>query len=34
MRTFGKDRYGRTLADVILPDGDNLKQQLVKVGMC
>lgn len=34
MRTFGKDRYDRTLADVVLPDGDNLKQQLVKVGMC
>lgn len=34
MRTFGKDRYDLTLADVVLPDGDNLKQQLVKVGMC
>ncbi len=34
LRTFGKDRYGRTIADVILPDGDNLNQILVKEGMC
>lgn len=34
LRTFGKDRYGRTIADVILPDGGNLNQILVKEGMC
>jgi len=34
LRTFGKDRYGRTIADVILPDGANLNQILVKEGMC
>lgn len=34
LQTFGKDRYGRTVADVILPDGNNLNQQLVKEGMC
>lgn len=34
LRTFGKDRYGRTIADVILLDGDNLNQILVKEGMC
>lgn len=34
LQTFGKDRYGRTIADVILPDGDNLNQILVKEGMC
>lgn len=34
LRTFGKDRYGRTIAEVILPNGDNLNQILVKEGMC
>ena len=34
LQTFGKDRYGRTIADVILPDGDNLNQILVKEGTC
>jgi endonuclease YncB( thermonuclease family) len=34
LRTFGKDRYGRIIADVILPDGNNLNQLLVKEGMC
>lgn len=28
----GKDRYGRTLADVILPDGRSLNQELVRSG--
>jgi micrococcal nuclease len=27
-----KDRYGRTVADVILPDGRNLNHELVKAG--
>ena len=28
----GKDRYGRTLADVLLPDGRNLNQELISAG--
>jgi endonuclease YncB( thermonuclease family) len=28
-----KDRYGRTVADVILPDGRNLNQELVRRGV-
>src|SRR2546426_7301545 len=31
--THGRDRYGRTVADVILPDGGNTNQALVKVGL-
>jgi endonuclease YncB( thermonuclease family) len=31
--THGRDRYGRTVADVILPDGANINQALVKVGL-
>jgi len=27
------DRYGRTVADVILPDGTNLNRELVKAGL-
>ncbi|MBX9657234.1 MAG: thermonuclease family protein [Nitrospiraceae bacterium] len=34
LRTFGKDRYRRTIADVLLPDGTNLNHPLVKEGMC
>jgi endonuclease YncB( thermonuclease family) len=30
LRTFGKDKYGRTLADVILPDGTNANHMLLK----
>ena len=29
----GTDKYGRTLGDVILPDGANLNQELVRVGL-
>lgn len=29
----GHDRYGRTLADVILPDGQNLNHELLKAGL-
>src|SRR3989442_66707 len=29
----GRDRYGRTVAEVILPDGGNVNQALVKVGL-
>ena len=34
LQTHGHDKYGRTLADVILPDGMNLNQELVKQGWC
>lgn len=32
IKPIGQDRYGRTLADVILPDGRNLNQELVRQG--
>lgn len=32
VKATGKDRYGRTIADVILPDGRNLNRELVKAG--
>ena len=31
LQTYGKDKYGRTLADVLLPDGTNVNQSLVLV---
>jgi endonuclease YncB( thermonuclease family) len=31
-QTFGKDKYGRTIGEVILEDGRNLNQELVKEG--
>lgn len=34
LHTFEKDRYGRTIADVVLPDGLNVNQELVKQGWC
>ena len=34
LQTFGKDKYGRTIADVLLPDGTNVNQELVKQGWC
>jgi Staphylococcal nuclease homologue len=34
LQTYGKDKYGRTLADVLLPDWMNLNQELVKQGWC
>lgn len=34
LHTFGKDKYGRTLADVLLSDGRNANQELVKEGWC
>lgn len=30
----GKDRYSRTLATIVLPDGKNLNQELVRAGWC
>jgi endonuclease YncB( thermonuclease family) len=29
LKTFGKDKYGRTIADVLLPDGSNVNHALV-----
>ena len=29
-----RDRYGRTIADVQLPNGTNVNQELVKQGWC
>ena len=34
IQTHGLDKYKRTLGDVILPDGMNLNQELVKEGWC
>ena len=34
VQTHGYDKYKRTLGDVILPDGINLNQELVKDGWC
>ena len=34
LQTFGKDKYGRTIADVPLPDGINVNHELVKEGWC
>ena len=34
LQTYGKDKYERTLADVLLPDGINVNHALVKEGWC
>ena len=34
IQTHGHDKYTRTIGDVILPDGMNLNQELVKQGWC
>jgi hypothetical protein len=34
LHTHGPDKYGRTLADVRLPDGTNVNHTLVKDGWC
>ena len=34
LQTHGHDKYGRTLADVLLPDGLNVNHELVKAGWC
>ena len=34
LKTYGKDKYGRTLVDVLLPDGINVNHELVKEGWC
>ena len=33
-QTHGQDKYGRTLADVRLPDGTHVNHTLVKNGWC
>ena len=34
LQTYGKDKYGRTIADVLLPDGTSVNHTLVKDGWC
>lgn len=34
VKVYDVDKYGRTIGDVILPDGRNLNQELVRAGMC
>lgn len=34
VQTHGHDKYKRTIGEVILPDGMNLNQELVKQGLC
>ena len=34
LQTHGHDKYKRTIADVILPDGTNVNHTLVKDGWC
>lgn len=34
LHTFGKDKYGRMIGDVLLLDGTNVNQELVKEGWC
>ena len=34
LQTFGKDKYGRTIADVLLSDGTNVNHTLVEEGWC
>lgn len=34
VHTHGKDKYGRTIGDVLLPDGKNVNRELIKQGWC
>jgi len=34
LQADGKDMYGRTIADVLLPDGTNVNHTLVKDAWC
>jgi endonuclease YncB( thermonuclease family) len=34
LQTHGHDKYTRTIADVLLPDGTNVNHTLVKDGWC
>ena len=33
-QTYGRDKYGRTIANVLLPDDTNINHTLVKDGWC
>ena len=34
LQSFGKDKYGRNIADVLLPDGARVSHELVRDGWC
>jgi endonuclease YncB( thermonuclease family) len=34
LKTYGKDKYGRTIADLFLENGNLFNQQLVRSGNC
>jgi micrococcal nuclease len=34
LQTHGLDEYGNTIGDLVLPDGMNLNQELVRKGLC
>ncbi|WP_080885624.1 thermonuclease family protein [Nitrospira japonica] len=34
VRTHGMDKYGRIIANVLLPDGSNVNNELVKDSWC
>ena len=34
IQTYGRDKYKRIIADVLLPDGKNVNEELVKEGWC
>ena len=34
LKRYGLDKYGRTIGDVILPNGQVLNQELVRAGLC
>ncbi|MBK5280998.1 MAG: thermonuclease family protein [Nitrospiraceae bacterium] len=34
LQIYGTDKYTRTFADVLMPDGTNVNQELVKQGWC
>ena len=34
LQTYGKDKYGCTIANVLLPDGTNVNHELGKEGWC
>jgi micrococcal nuclease len=34
LQTHGQNKYGRTLANMLLPDGTNVNHELVKQGWC
>jgi endonuclease YncB( thermonuclease family) len=34
LQTYGHEKYKRMIAEMVLPDGMNLNQELVKEGWC